>query len=98
MTKQLRDARWLAGVLSVPIGTVYSLVFKGLCPCIRVSRRMLRFDPDEIENWLRSKSQSATPVPATPVPVAPKLARHPKNKTTTTAQVLVEAAIKEAEE
>lgn len=41
-----------AALLSMPVGTLYALVHQGRIPHIRLSRRMVRFDPGELDSWL----------------------------------------------
>ena len=41
-----------AARLGMPVGTLYALVSEGRIPHIRLSQRMVRFDPDELEAWI----------------------------------------------
>ena len=46
----------LADFLSVKISTIYSWVYKDFLPHISITGRVLRFDPQEINEWLKKKS------------------------------------------
>lgn len=47
--KELQDR------LNVSRKTVFDLMKEGM-PNIRISERILRFDPDEVMNWLKNKA------------------------------------------
>ena len=46
-----------ARILGLERKSLYALVSKGL-PAYRLGRRALRFDPDEVAEWLRSRRTS----------------------------------------
>lgn len=46
--KPLVKARELAGILSVSPWTIYSWTNKGVIPAIRMTDRIIRFDPDAV--------------------------------------------------
>jgi len=48
-----------AARLGMPVGTLYALVSEGRIPHIRLSRRMVRFDPEELEGWIDAQRVSA---------------------------------------
>lgn len=41
--------------LNVSRPTIFELIKDGM-PTIRISERILRFDPDEVMNWLKQKA------------------------------------------
>lgn len=45
----------IAKRLDVSRPTVFELMKEGM-PSIRISERILRFDPDEVMSWLRNKA------------------------------------------
>lgn len=60
MPKELWDYRQTAERLGVRIGTLYAWVHERRIPHIRFSGKFVRFDPEEIEIWLRTH---AVPTP-----------------------------------
>jgi len=48
--------RQLAQKLNVPLGTLYAWVHRGHIPHKRITPRMVRFDLDEIDEWLATCS------------------------------------------
>jgi excisionase family DNA binding protein len=50
-----------------PFG-VYGLVHKKQIPAVKISRRCLRFRPQDIEKWLQEKSQIASQQSTCPKP------------------------------
>ncbi len=57
--RPLLDYRAAARLLGVPRGTLYAWVSEGRIPHIRFSKRMVRFDPDEIEDWVDARRVAA---------------------------------------
>jgi predicted DNA-binding transcriptional regulator AlpA len=51
----LIDVKQLQKELSVSRRTVFELIKQGL-PTVRLSERILRFDPDEVHKWIKSKA------------------------------------------
>ena len=51
--KQYLDIATLAGRLQVKRSTLYAWAERGSIPHLKLGR-LLRFDPDEIETWLKS--------------------------------------------
>ena len=49
----LLDVREAASLLHLSPGTVYHLVSQGRVPCIRLSRRCLRFRRSDLDEWVR---------------------------------------------
>ena len=50
-----------ATFLDVPIGTLYAMVHEKRIPHIRLSKRMVRFDVEELEVWLRERRAGRDP-------------------------------------
>ncbi len=48
----------VAEILNFTPAGVYQLTFKNKIPVVRISRRCLRFRPEDIGNWLREKTQT----------------------------------------
>lgn len=46
----------IAERLSIKKNTLYSMVHREQIPFIRLSERIVRFDPEQIERWLESNS------------------------------------------
>jgi len=44
-----------AARLGMPVGTLYALVSEGRIPHIRISKRMVRFDPVELDAWVDAR-------------------------------------------
>lgn len=44
--------RQAAELLQLPVGTVYSMVARRGIPHVRLGRRLVRFNRDDIDNWL----------------------------------------------
>jgi len=53
----LIDAKELQKRLNISRTTVYELIKEGM-PNIRISERILRFDPDTVMSWLESRHQN----------------------------------------
>ena len=53
--ENLIEYRTLAKRWSIPVGTIYSMVSRGQIPHIRLGPRTVRFDPTELEQWLRAR-------------------------------------------
>jgi excisionase family DNA binding protein len=45
----------VAELLGVPIGTVYSMVFRQQLPHLRIGPRNVRFVKSEIKSWINSR-------------------------------------------
>ena len=56
MTEGLFGYERLAAITGIKVDTLYAMVNQGRIPCRRFSKRLVRFDPDEIEAWLNSKA------------------------------------------
>lgn len=41
--------------IGISRNTVFDLIKQGM-PAVRISERILRFDPDEVLNWLKQKA------------------------------------------
>lgn len=63
-SEMTREPLWkvaeVAQYLGVSIGTIYHLTSQKRIPCLRLSARCLRFEPMEIESWLRSGTEHGT--------------------------------------
>lgn len=57
-TKKLLTVEDLAGLLKVKRAYVYGLTYSGQINFLKVGK-YVRFDPDEVEDWLQSKKQNA---------------------------------------
>ena len=57
MTQRLWNVEEVAAFLGLAIGSVYHLVSQGRIPCVRLSARCLRFDPEAIAVWVSEKSK-----------------------------------------
>ena len=44
--------------LNIRPGTAYAWVSQGRLPVVRFSSKMVRFDPDEIEEWIAAQTES----------------------------------------
>ena len=55
MKKELMTYQQLGDYLNVKVSTLYAWVCRGRIPFVRFSGRMVRFDRDEIDNWLDAK-------------------------------------------
>ena len=56
---RLRDRRWLAELLGLPLGTVGSMVSRRQVPHLRIGARTVRFDEDQIMSWLAARARPA---------------------------------------
>lgn len=54
----LIDAKELQKRLNISRPTVYELIKEGM-PNIRISERILRFNPDEVMHWLEHRQSKA---------------------------------------
>lgn len=54
-TSDLLDYAQAARRLGVPVGTLRSLVSRHQIPHVRLSPRIVRFDPDELASWIAAK-------------------------------------------
>ena len=52
---QLYNSRQVADCLQISVERLYTLVNTAEFPVIRMSRRRLRYDVDEIKEWLRER-------------------------------------------
>jgi excisionase family DNA binding protein len=51
----LLDYEELSNLLKVPKGTLYAWVSEGRIPFIRLGPRTVRFDTEQVQEWLRSR-------------------------------------------
>lgn len=49
-----------AELLGLKLGTLYALVSRRAVPHVRVSRRIVRFDANELRSWLSARAVSDT--------------------------------------
>lgn len=49
----------LAQALNLPLGTLYSKVASRSIPHVRLGRRLVRFDAEEISRWLKAQEVTA---------------------------------------
>jgi len=59
--KKLLTPREVADLIQVPISTVYQWVFYQKIPVVKISNRLLRFDYDQICEWLAAKTSPVSP-------------------------------------
>jgi excisionase family DNA binding protein len=59
-TTGLWSYKRLSVELGLPIGTLYSLVAKGQIPYVRLSKRLVRFDPTEVAGWVDARRVPVT--------------------------------------
>lgn len=50
---KLRDAKWVAKTLDMPLPRVYDLTRKGVIPAVRILRQY-RYDPEALEAWIKN--------------------------------------------
>ena len=55
---KIDDASQMTGYA---VATIYDLAAKGKIPCIKLSRKALRFDRADIERWIESHRKGASP-------------------------------------
>jgi len=58
LPKMLLTAREAAALLSISERTLWTLTSTKAIPCVRLSPRMTRYDPDMLDDWIKNK-QSA---------------------------------------
>ena len=56
-TPRLWDVEEVADFLGLAVGSVYHLVSQRRIPCVRLSARCLRFQPDVIAVWVQERSK-----------------------------------------
>lgn len=59
MEERLYNIDEASEFLGVPKGTIFNWIARGVIPVIRISSRMVRFSPQQLKEWLDSKSQAA---------------------------------------
>lgn len=50
----------LSEAIHIPVGTIYGWVRRGFIPHLRLGPRLIRFDLDEVSDWLKSRQVKAT--------------------------------------
>ena len=53
--EKLLNAKQVAEILGVTPGTVYQYIYRGEIPYIKLNGKSIRFIPEEIEKWIKSK-------------------------------------------
>jgi excisionase family DNA binding protein len=56
-TQWLWNVNEVAEFLGLSVGTIYHLASQGRIPCVRLSARCLKFQPEEIMQWVKQKSE-----------------------------------------
>lgn len=56
--KRLLTYKQVAELIQAPISTAYALVSQGRMPHLKIGPRFIRFDEEEILQWLDSKKSS----------------------------------------
>lgn len=51
----------MAGYLDISPNTLYSWIWQEKIPCYKLSRRMVKFDLNEIEKWLQKHRKERNP-------------------------------------
>lgn len=59
MLKQLLTYDELAKLIGVKKGTLYFWVFEKRIPHVKLGARVVRFDPDEVAQWMTARSLRA---------------------------------------
>ena len=54
---ELMDYTETANRLGIKLGTLYAWVSQGRIPYIRLSGKLVRFDPASIERWLKEREE-----------------------------------------
>jgi predicted DNA-binding transcriptional regulator AlpA len=57
MRRRLWNVSEVAEFLGLAVGSIYHLVSQRRIPCVRLSARCLRFDPEAIAVWVNEKSK-----------------------------------------
>jgi excisionase family DNA binding protein len=60
MPERLLTIQEAATLLSVAVGTLYHMTAQGRIPCIRLSRRCLRFRLSELMKWMDERAVPCT--------------------------------------
>ena len=56
METELLTYKQAAKILQLKMGTLYSLVSQKRIPHVRISGRMVRFKPSELDRWVKSQT------------------------------------------
>lgn len=62
MEQQLKDAKWVAGTLGLPLQRVYDLTRRKIIPSVQILRQY-RYDPEALSEWAKrggTKNESTT--------------------------------------
>ena len=57
MSPRLWRVDEVAEFLGLAVGTVYHLLSQKRLPCVRISGRCVRFDPEQIEEWVAQRTE-----------------------------------------
>jgi len=55
--EKLLNVQQVAEILGVTPGTVYQYIYRGEIPYIKLNDKSIRFLPEEIEKWIKSKAR-----------------------------------------
>jgi excisionase family DNA binding protein len=58
MDQQLKDAKWVAETLGLPLQRIYDLTRKKVIPAVRILRQY-RYDPEALSEWAKRGGTSA---------------------------------------
>lgn len=61
MTEKLMTVKEVANILGFSEIGIYQAVFRKRLPCVKISKRALRFRPSDIQAFIESKLQPAEP-------------------------------------
>ena len=53
--RDFMDYEQLSARINIPVGTLYNWVHENKIPYIRLAERTVRFDPAEVEAWMRKR-------------------------------------------
>ena len=58
MDQQLKDAKWVAQTLDLPLQRVYDLTRRKVIPAVQILRQY-RYDPEALSEWAKSGGTAA---------------------------------------
>jgi len=61
----------VADRLNVRLSTIYKWTSSNIIPHLKLSRRLIRFDPEDLKDWLQNKTCSNS-MPRCPAPSPPR--------------------------
>ena len=64
MDQQLKDAKWVAETLDLPLQRVYDLTRRKVIPAVQILRQY-RYDPEALSEWAKRGGTAAGSDPTT---------------------------------